>query len=193
MNQNQNKIEWHKVTWYSKILAGIILLGALPVLTFYIGAQYEETVQSVESTSKPSTIVITSNKEDLTIWNILLNNCSDNNKKMDTSSPESMSNCAEKEQRRTETEMNQLYTRVLSYADNMAKGEDTQTVKIYHQTKDLVVAAQTAFINYRDKECESESKGWISLDEQPIFINACKANLNSKRIDSLQFYLEAME
>ncbi len=35
-------IEWNKVTWYSKLAAIIFFIGILPVLTFYIGTQYQE-------------------------------------------------------------------------------------------------------------------------------------------------------
>ena len=42
-------IEWNKVTWYSKLLSAIFLLGVVPVLTFYIGTQYE----AVRNNSNP--------------------------------------------------------------------------------------------------------------------------------------------
>ncbi len=37
------KIEWNVVTWYSKLLAIIFLLGVFPAWTFYLGTQYENT------------------------------------------------------------------------------------------------------------------------------------------------------
>lgn len=40
------KIEWNKVTWYSKLLAIILFLLAIPSLTFYIGKEYEKTLAS---------------------------------------------------------------------------------------------------------------------------------------------------
>lgn len=36
------KIEFNKATWYSKLLAIIITFGLLPILSFYIGIQYEK-------------------------------------------------------------------------------------------------------------------------------------------------------
>lgn len=39
------KIEWNKVTWYSKLAAVILFIGILPVWTFYLGTQYEKTEQ----------------------------------------------------------------------------------------------------------------------------------------------------
>jgi hypothetical protein len=35
-------IEWNKVTWYSKLLSLIFLVGVVPMITFYIGMKYEE-------------------------------------------------------------------------------------------------------------------------------------------------------
>jgi len=34
-------IKWNEVTWYSKLLSAIFLLLCVPLLTFYIGMQYE--------------------------------------------------------------------------------------------------------------------------------------------------------
>lgn len=35
-------MKWNEVTWYSKLAAVIFFLGIFPVLTFYIGTQYQE-------------------------------------------------------------------------------------------------------------------------------------------------------
>ena len=35
------KIKWNKYTWYSKMLAVIFFIGVMPVLSFYIGTQYQ--------------------------------------------------------------------------------------------------------------------------------------------------------
>lgn len=50
------KIEWNKVTWYSKLIA-LILFVALPFIGFYYGTQYGKTVALV---GQPSTSVATS-------------------------------------------------------------------------------------------------------------------------------------
>lgn len=34
------KIEWNRVTWYSKLGAIILFFVVIPVLAFYIGEQY---------------------------------------------------------------------------------------------------------------------------------------------------------
>jgi hypothetical protein len=43
-------IEWHEVTWYSRLGSFILFLGVVPVLTFYIGTQYELAVHSGDYT-----------------------------------------------------------------------------------------------------------------------------------------------
>ncbi len=37
-------IVWNKVTWYSKLIAVILFLLVIPAWTFYIGMQYQKTV-----------------------------------------------------------------------------------------------------------------------------------------------------
>jgi hypothetical protein len=43
-------IKWNEYTWYSKLAALIFFIGVMPILTFYIGVQYEKTVQVLENT-----------------------------------------------------------------------------------------------------------------------------------------------
>ena len=38
-------IQWHEVTWYSKLSAIILFIGVIPALCFYIGEQYGEVQQ----------------------------------------------------------------------------------------------------------------------------------------------------
>jgi hypothetical protein len=40
--RNRNKIEWNKVTWYSKWASLLFFLIAFPILTFFIGTKYQE-------------------------------------------------------------------------------------------------------------------------------------------------------
>jgi hypothetical protein len=41
-------VQFHTVTWYSRILALIFFLAVLPVWTFYISIQYQKTVDQLE-------------------------------------------------------------------------------------------------------------------------------------------------
>lgn len=38
------KIEFNKVTWYSRLTAEIVFLLVIPVLAFYIGRQFESVI-----------------------------------------------------------------------------------------------------------------------------------------------------
>ena len=42
-------IIWNEYTWYSKLLTLIIFLGLVPVLVFYIGMQYQQTINTVSA------------------------------------------------------------------------------------------------------------------------------------------------
>ena len=45
-----NNIQWNKVTWYSKLIAGIVFV-ALPFIGFYYGAQYGKVIGTVDEQS----------------------------------------------------------------------------------------------------------------------------------------------
>ncbi|MBY0538450.1 hypothetical protein K2P47_03575 [Patescibacteria group bacterium] len=40
-------ITFNKVTWYSKLLAIVFFLGVIPALSFYVGMQYQATIDVV--------------------------------------------------------------------------------------------------------------------------------------------------
>ena len=44
-------IEWGQVTWYSKLGAIILFVGIVPVLTFYIGMQYQQVTMPIQNVS----------------------------------------------------------------------------------------------------------------------------------------------
>ncbi len=45
-------IKWNQVTWYSRLLALVLFLGVVPMVAFYIGIQYQLTLQSTVSDSR---------------------------------------------------------------------------------------------------------------------------------------------
>jgi hypothetical protein len=47
-------IEWDRVTWYSKFAAVIFFILILPIWTFYIGRQYQATINYLEMTDSGS-------------------------------------------------------------------------------------------------------------------------------------------
>lgn len=56
------KIEYNKVTWYSKLLAAIVVFGVLPALSFYMGILYQKVQEidaSVSVIENPIHITIT--------------------------------------------------------------------------------------------------------------------------------------
>ena len=57
-------IYWNKVTWYSKLLAIIFFIAILPTWTFYIGMQYEKTVDSYNVNDTPSQVSVPTNTSD---------------------------------------------------------------------------------------------------------------------------------
>jgi hypothetical protein len=40
-------IKWNEVTWYSRILTIVLFIGFMPALSFYVGTQYQQTVDEV--------------------------------------------------------------------------------------------------------------------------------------------------
>ena len=66
------KLEWHKVTWYSKMLAlGLFII--LPFIGFYFGVQYQKILELDKSTQIDTTKKNTDKKDDN-------NNLTDSNK-----------------------------------------------------------------------------------------------------------------
>jgi len=65
-------IEWNKVTWYSRLGALILFLGIVPVLTFYIGTQYQLTISNQQP--KISPIQISENKTTTSSIHVLISN-----------------------------------------------------------------------------------------------------------------------
>jgi hypothetical protein len=49
-------IEWNEYTWYSKLGAIILFILVVPVLAFYVGVQYEETLETLDSSNTYPTI-----------------------------------------------------------------------------------------------------------------------------------------
>ncbi len=49
-------VQWHEVTWYSKLGAIIIFVGVVPALSFYIGTQYQLTKEVFVTVPQESTL-----------------------------------------------------------------------------------------------------------------------------------------
>jgi hypothetical protein len=55
-------IKWNKVTWYSRLGAIILFIGVVPVLTFYVGVQYQLTLSSQQLQTPHSSAQPTASK-----------------------------------------------------------------------------------------------------------------------------------
>lgn len=55
------KINWHEPTPHSKLAAIILLLAVVPIIAFYMGMQYEATVNTYESIDQTGAAVISEN------------------------------------------------------------------------------------------------------------------------------------
>ncbi len=45
-------IQWNRVTWYSWWLAVVLFLVVIPALSFYIGTEYQKTIDEVATTQR---------------------------------------------------------------------------------------------------------------------------------------------
>ncbi len=50
--QPAKKIEWHKVTWYSRLGGILVLFIIIPILSFLLAIQYKDTQQVIKETEK---------------------------------------------------------------------------------------------------------------------------------------------
>ncbi len=58
-------IKWHEVTWYSTLGAIILFLFVVPILCFYIGTQYQETLTIQE----PAPVLVTTQQSQGSVHN----------------------------------------------------------------------------------------------------------------------------
>jgi hypothetical protein len=54
---------WHKVTWYSKLLALLFFLIVFPILTFCLGRQYQDTMFYLNEVSKINVVEMPKSRE----------------------------------------------------------------------------------------------------------------------------------
>lgn len=175
-------IQFTAVTWYSKLLAAIVLLGALPVLIFYIGMQYQKTQEVLEYKEVPvaaSAPVVTSteNGSDTAI----VEACIDEEGQvidLDTASQMQMNYCAAKDAAIAEGAMQTTYAAVLAQlASNKESGK-----KILQTVTD----GQKLWLSYRDMHCKAEGLAYEGGSIQPLIVAGCKKNLTEERTKALQ-------
>lgn len=45
--KGQGTLEWNRVTWYSRLAALLVFLLMVPAVSFYVGTQYERTMEAL--------------------------------------------------------------------------------------------------------------------------------------------------
>jgi len=190
------KIEFNKVTWYSKLLAVIVLLIGVPLLSFYIGIQYQNTVE-----------VIHSQKETLEF--IQQNKNIDNATKKDDSyiclnavhgnSPQfkkDLALCESSEAMKAESAMNILYKNIMSKMDYLMKDtqEDARELKEIKDFRQNIILSQQSWLKYMKNECNVQGFPWSSdVEDIPYLTDICKTNLSKARTESLQQVLYQLD
>jgi uncharacterized protein YecT (DUF1311 family) len=93
----------------------------------------------------------------------------------------SLNQCADLAYRKSDTELNSLYKEVV-----LRLKDDSQAGK-------LLVAAQRAWISFRDAECAFSSAGNIGGSIHPLIYSGCLGRLTKTRIDDLKRFLKCEE
>lgn len=88
-------------------------------------------------------------------------------------------------------------------ADKAYKASDAELNKLYKQiegrlkddadTRKLLIAAQKAWIGFRDAECKFSSSGVAEGSAYPATVSMCLDGITQSRIDSFRGYLDCEE
>ena len=94
--------------------------------------------------------------------------------------------CAGQEFQKTDAELNALWPKLM--AD--AKARDADSADFIKDlgvptTQQALRAAQRAWIDFRDRQCELESYEALGGSMQPMLAESCKADMTRKRIEAL--------
>lgn len=92
-----------------------------------------------------------------------------------------MNQCAEDALKKSDMELNALYTRIVQRLQ-----DDAETLK-------LLVAAQRAWVGFRDAECAFQTADWTDGSAYPMFYAGCADALTKKRVDDFKTYLACEE
>jgi uncharacterized protein YecT (DUF1311 family) len=163
-------IQWNQVTWYSKLISAIVLLGILPILFFQMGKKYGEPLyitkyitQNITTTSR-STPVGTATSTDPT------EECGD-------LAQQPMNQCMYTIFKKIDGEMNSLYNLTIS------KIEDKDALK---KVKDV----QKSWVTYRDVECSLQSSVYEGGSIAPTIDAQCRIDITRERIKQLQNWFD---
>lgn len=92
-----------------------------------------------------------------------------------------MNTCADAAYRKTDAELNAIYRQI------------TLRLKGDEKTAKLLVAAQKAWLSFRDAECTFATSASANGSVYPMLVTQCRDGLTSRRIDDLKGYLKCAE
>lgn len=159
-------IEWNKVTWYSKVLSAVILLGILPFIILQFGIKYGEARGSQSSAITIAAPPIPPSR--------ITCNFSDSSAEQNA--------CVQNYLVKANAELAKLYS-LVEHGATINSTLRSPTMRAAFQR------SQAAWSDFKDKECVAEasvytdanSKVWTSLN--------CQYNLTYQRIQMLSDWL----
>lgn len=97
--------------------------------------------------------------------------------------------CAKTEFEKSETEINQLYAKIISDLKNYAvkaKDQDQVLAEKYKRDRENLIPAQESWLNYRKFSCKAEKE--LNLDANSFAFNeySCLQRLTEERIEYLK-------
>jgi uncharacterized protein YecT (DUF1311 family) len=95
-----------------------------------------------------------------------------------------MNRCADKSFQQADSELNALYRQIT----NRLKGDGDAA-----ETLKALVAAQRAWVAFRDAECAFVGSGTIGGSVHPMIVASCRAGLTEKRIADFKAFLKCQE
>ncbi len=181
------KIEFNKVTWYSKLGAILLFLLVVPILTFYIGRQYEALREAYAAPAAVSVAKHAPAKDDY-----VAALPSDKDAPEGCSNPETqelMDMCAGYRASQAESAMQDSYQKALTNIESMSTpGSGYLGMPPPAYLKDDFAASQAAWMKYRDTDCKVASDTVEGGSMQPMVASTCETQLTIERTKELDSF-----
>lgn len=187
------EIKFNTVTWYSKLLAAIVIFGILPFLMFYIGTQYQETKEVLQQ----SPIMVAQEDHSIKAATDESSVCLDEEGKaidLDNANQMEMNYCAGQDLLAANNKMQMVYTGILMQIElsNKQNKDDADMLAINKKTKLDTLDAQKSWLAYRDAACRAESNINEGGSIQPLIIETCMSALTDQHTKELQNILTSI-
>lgn len=154
-------IKFNEVTWYSKLLAGIFIFGVVPVISFFIGMQYEEVV-SIPNTQYVQSVVEKQVKEN--------DECSS------ALGQQEMNNCSGEKLRDARDRLKTLYEKVLQDDREIYNGANGARIK----------KSQELWESFVESECSLQASQFEGGSLKPFARTQCEIKEVKNRIQNLE-------